>query len=79
LLSLLSNILFFAGSVAIMISLNWRLFLVGVALLPLSIFALRHYQHRLAAEAKTMRGAQLRTGQFPDRIDPGDASRCRYG
>jgi len=64
LLSLLSNILFFAGSVAIMISLNWRLFLVGVALLPLSIFALRHYQHRLAAEAKTMRERSSELGSF---------------
>jgi len=64
LLSLLSNIVFFAGSVAIMISLNWRLFLVGVALLPLSIFALRHYQHRLAAEAKTMRERSSELGSF---------------
>src|SRR5260370_5791255 len=64
LLSLLSNILFFVGSVAIMISLNWRLFLVGVALLPLSIFALRHYQHRLAAEAKTMRERSSELGSF---------------
>jgi ATP-binding cassette subfamily B protein len=64
LLSLLSNLLFFAGSIAIMVSLNWRLFLVGVALLPLSIFALRHYQHRLAAEAKTMRERSSELGSF---------------
>src|SRR5260370_19014818 len=64
LLSLLSNLLFFAGSIAIMISLNWRLFLVGVALLPLSIFALRHYQHRLAPEAKPMREPTPYLGTF---------------
>jgi ATP-binding cassette, subfamily B, bacterial len=64
LLSLLANVLFFVGSVAIMISLNWRLFLVGVALLPLSMFALRHYQHRLAAEAKTMRERSSELGSF---------------
>jgi ATP-binding cassette, subfamily B, bacterial len=64
LLSLLSNVLFFAGSIAIMISLNWRLFLVGVALLPLSILALRHYQHRLAAEAKMMRERSSELGSF---------------
>jgi ATP-binding cassette subfamily B protein len=64
LLSLLSNVLFFVGSIAIMISFNWRLFIVGVALLPLSIFALRHYQHRLAAEAKTMRERSSELGSF---------------
>jgi ATP-binding cassette subfamily B protein len=64
LLSFLSNVLFFVGSVAIMISLNWRLFLVGVVLLPLSIFAVRHYQHRLAAEAKTMRERSSELGSF---------------
>jgi len=64
LLSLLSNLLFFVGSIAIMISLNWRLSLVGVALLPLSIFALRHYQHRLAAEAKIMRERSSELGSF---------------
>ncbi len=50
LLSILSNILFLVGSIAIMASLNWRLFLTSVALLPVGVAALRHYQARLTAK-----------------------------
>ena len=43
LLSVLSNLLFLAGSLAMMAYLNWRLFLASIALLPVSVIALRHY------------------------------------
>ena len=47
-LASVANIVFLAGSVAIMLWLNWKLFLLSVSLLPLSAAALRHYQRRLA-------------------------------
>ena len=52
LLSVLSNVLFLAGSVAFMVWLNWRLFLVSVALLPLGVLALRRYQARLRSHTR---------------------------
>ena len=64
LLSILSNILFLVGSIAIMASLNWRLFLTSVALLPVGIFALRHYQGRLAAKTKDLRERSSDLGSF---------------
>jgi ATP-binding cassette subfamily B protein len=64
LLSVLSNVLFLVGSVGIMLWLNWRLFLVSVFLLPLGVFALRHYQSRLAAQTKVLRERSSDLGSF---------------
>jgi ATP-binding cassette subfamily B protein len=64
LLSVLSNSLFLAGSLAVMASLNWRLFLASVALLPVSAIALRHYQLRLTTETKTLRERSSDLGSF---------------
>jgi ATP-binding cassette, subfamily B, bacterial len=64
LLSVLSNILFLVGSLAVMASLNWRLFLASVALLPVSAIALRHYQARLTVETKTLRERSSDLGSF---------------
>jgi len=64
LLSVLSNLFFLAGSLAMMAYLNWRLFLAGVALLPVSVVALRHYQRRLTAETKTLRERSSDLGSF---------------
>src|SRR5712692_9972748 len=64
LLALLANIVFLAGSVAIMLWLNWRLFLLSVALLPLSVVALRHYQRRLAGQVRTLRERSADIGSF---------------
>src|SRR5271170_2026919 len=64
LLSVLSNVLFLVGSVGIMIALNWRLFLLSVALLPLGLFALRHYQARLTAQTRTLRERSSDLGSF---------------
>jgi ATP-binding cassette subfamily B protein len=55
LLSILSNLMFFAGCVAMMIWLNWRLFLVGVILVPGCIAAFRYYQRKLTALTKQLR------------------------
>jgi ATP-binding cassette, subfamily B, bacterial len=64
LLSVFSNILFFAGSVAIMVWLNWHLFLLSVMLLPLGIYALRRYQGRLTLQTRTLRERSADLGSF---------------
>jgi ATP-binding cassette subfamily B protein len=64
LLSVLSNVLFLVGSLIVMALLNWRLFLASVALLPVSVIALRHYQRRLTNETKTLRERSSDLGSF---------------
>jgi ATP-binding cassette subfamily B protein len=64
LLSVLSNVLFLVGSLIVMASLNWRLFLASTALLPVSVIALRHYQRRLTVETKTLRERSSDLGSF---------------
>ena len=64
LLSVFSNVLFFVGSVAMMVWLNWHLFLLSVVLLPVGIVALRHYQGRLTAQTRTLRERSSDLGSF---------------
>jgi ATP-binding cassette subfamily B protein len=64
LLSVLSNVVFLIGSAAIMIALSPRLFLVSVAAVPASVWALRHYQHRLAARVRAVRERSSDIGSF---------------
>ena len=64
LLSVLSNLLFLVGSIAIMSWLNWRLMLASIALLPVGIFALRHYQGRLTVQTADLRQRSSDLGSF---------------
>jgi ATP-binding cassette subfamily B protein len=64
LLSVLSNVLFLVGSLIVMASLNWRLFLASIALLPVSVIALRHYQRRLTVETRILRERSSDLGSF---------------
>jgi ATP-binding cassette, subfamily B, bacterial len=64
LLSVLSNIVFLIGSAVIMLSLNSRLFLVSVAAVPVSIWALRHYQHRMATRIRAVKERGADIGSF---------------
>jgi ATP-binding cassette, subfamily B, bacterial len=64
LLSVLSNLLFLVGSIAIMSWLNWRLMLASIALLPVGIFALRHYQGRLTVPTADLRQRSSDLGSF---------------
>ncbi len=64
LLSVLSNVVFLAGSTAIMISLSPRLFLVSVAAVPAGVWALQHYQHRLATRVRAVRERSSEIGSF---------------
>jgi ATP-binding cassette subfamily B protein len=64
LLSVVSNVVFLIGSAAIMIALSPRLFLVSVAAVPASIWALQHYQHRLATRVRAVRERSSEIGSF---------------
>src|SRR5271156_307996 len=64
LLSVLSNLLFLVGSIAIMSWLNWRLMIASVALLPIGIIALRHYQGRLRLQTADLRQRSSDLGSF---------------
>jgi len=64
LLSVLSNILFLFGSLAMMASINLRLFFASIIFLPISVFALRRYQARLAIQTKTVRERSSDLGSF---------------
>jgi ATP-binding cassette subfamily B protein len=64
LLSIVSNLVFLAGSVAIMLWLNWRLFGLSIALVPLGVVALRHYQRRLTGQVKEVRERSAEIGSF---------------
>jgi len=64
LLSVFSNVIFLIGSAAIMASLNVRLFLLSIAVLPFSLWALQHYQRRLAVRVKRVRERSADIGSF---------------
>jgi ATP-binding cassette subfamily B protein len=64
LLSVLSNVVFLVGSSAIMISLNAKVFLLSMAVLPFSLWSLHYYQHRLAWRVKTVRERGADIGSF---------------
>jgi len=64
LLSVLSNVVFLIGSAAIMLALSPRLFLVSVAAVPAGVWALQHYQHRMAARVRVVRERSSDIGSF---------------
>jgi len=64
LLSILSNVVFFIGSVVLMLVLNWRLFLVSVVLVPACLWTFAHYQKRLTALTKQLRERSADLGSW---------------
>src|SRR5215831_1257879 len=64
LLSVLSNVVFLVGSAAIMWSLSARLFLVSLAAVPVSVWALRHFQSTLAIRVRAVRERSADIGSF---------------
>jgi ATP-binding cassette subfamily B protein len=69
LLSVLSNVMFLIGSIVIMLRLNWRLFLLGVILVPFCLYVFQHYQKRLTALSKLLRERSADLGSlFVDSI-----------
>ena len=63
-LAWVGNVLFLAGTVAIMIWLDARLFLLTVVLLPACVWALIHYRRRLESRVAAMRQASADIGSF---------------
>jgi len=69
LLSVLSNLLFFAGCVGMMLWLNWRLFLISVILVPACVVTFLHYQRKLTLLTKQLRERSADVGSlFVDTI-----------
>ncbi len=64
LLSVLSNVVFLVGSAIIMASLSPRLFALSLAAVPISVWALRHYQSRLADRVRSVRERSADIGSF---------------
>ncbi len=64
LLSVLSNVVFLVGSAVIMASLNFRLFLLSLIVLPFSVWTLGYYQRRLAVRVKLVRERSADIGSF---------------
>ncbi|HEY3139044.1 MAG TPA: ABC transporter ATP-binding protein [Blastocatellia bacterium] len=64
LLAAVSNIIFLAGSVAIMLWLNWKLFLLSIVLIPVSVLALKHYRRKLTERIRGMRERSADIGSF---------------
>jgi len=63
-LAWVGNVLFLAGSTAMLLWLDARLFLLSVALLPASVWALSHYRSRLEGKVATLRQASATIGNF---------------
>jgi ATP-binding cassette subfamily B protein len=63
-LAWVGNALFLAGTLAIMLWLEARLFAVSVALLPACVWALAHYRRRLEARVGAVRQASSDIGSF---------------
>lgn len=58
------NVLFLAGSIVMLLWLDARLFLVSVALVPVSIWALTYYRRRLETKVAALRQASAEIGSF---------------
>jgi ATP-binding cassette subfamily B protein len=55
LLAVLSNVVFFAGSIAMMLWLNWRLFCLSTVLVPLCLYTFSRYQRKLTVFTRLLR------------------------
>lgn len=63
-LAWVGNVLFLCGAVVVMVWLDVRLFLVGIALVPLSLWALVYYRRRLEGRVATLRHRSTDIGSF---------------
>lgn len=64
LLALLANLLFLVGATVLMLRISPVLFLVSIAVLPLTLWLVRKVQHRLAAHVKVLRERSASIGSF---------------
>ena len=63
-LAWVGNVLFLIGTVAILVWMDVRLFLVSVAVVPLSLWALAYYRRRLEAQVAVLRERSADIGSF---------------
>jgi ATP-binding cassette, subfamily B, bacterial len=63
-LAWVGNVLFLAGSLALMLWLDWRLSLVALAAMPISLWALVHYRRRLETHVGALRQKSADIGSF---------------
>ncbi|MFP5378986.1 MAG: ABC transporter ATP-binding protein, partial [Vicinamibacteria bacterium] len=63
-LAWVGNVLFLVGSVAMLVYLDWRLFLVYAGAVPLSLWALVLYRQRLEARVAELRQRSADIGSF---------------
>jgi ATP-binding cassette, subfamily B, bacterial len=69
LLSVLSNVVFLAGSVAMMLWMNWKLFIVSVVFVPACVYTFQKYQRSLTELTKLLRERSADLGSlFVDSI-----------
>jgi ATP-binding cassette subfamily B protein len=69
LLSVLSNVVFLVGSVAMMLWMNWKLFFVSVVFVPACVYTFQRYQRRLTELTKELRERSADLGSlFVDSI-----------
>ena len=64
LLAAIANVIFLVGSVVIMVLLNWKLFLLSILLIPVSVIALKHYRAKLSSNVQLMRERSADIGSF---------------
>ncbi len=63
-LAWVGNVLFLAGSLVMMVWLDWRLSLVALAAMPVSLWALVHYRRRLEHRVADLRQRSADIGSF---------------
>jgi ATP-binding cassette, subfamily B, bacterial len=69
LLSVLSNVIFLVGSVAMMLWMNWKLFIVSVVFVPACVYTFQKYQRKLTELTKQLRERSADLGSlFVDSI-----------
>jgi ATP-binding cassette subfamily B protein len=63
-LAWVGNVLFLAGAIVVLFWLDWQLFIVGLATLPLSIWALLVYRRQLDTRVTELRERSASIGSF---------------
>ena len=63
-LAWVGNVLFLIGSVVMMVWLDWRLAIIAMAPLPISLFALAYYRKKLEARVADLRQRSADIGSF---------------
>lgn len=63
-LAWVGNVLFLAGAIVVLFLLDWQLFIVGLATLPLSVWALLIYRRQLDVRVTNLRERSASIGSF---------------